>query len=85
MSVPVTTRLHPSVVEALDRAIAAGLAPNRGAIVSEAVRSWLVEHSEEAIVASYRRRYGAEDPVHDKLVDQLAAFSISACLAVNGG
>ncbi len=84
MSVPVTTRLDPSVVEALDRAVAAGLAPNRGSIVSAAVRAWLGEHSEEAIVASYRRRYADSDPAHDELVGQLAAFSIAACLAVNG-
>jgi Arc/MetJ-type ribon-helix-helix transcriptional regulator len=83
VSVPVTTRLDPSVVEALDRAVAAGLAPNRGSIVSAAVRSWLAEHSEEAIVASYRRRYADEDPVHDELMGQLAAFSVAACLAVN--
>lgn len=79
-----TTRLDPVVVEALDRAVAAGLGPNRGAIVSAAVRSWLVEHSEEAIVASYRRRYADDDPVHDELVGHLAAFSVAACLAVNG-
>lgn len=78
-----TTRLDPSVVEALDRAVAAGLAPNRGSIVSAAVRAWLAEHSEEAIVASYRRRYADADPVHDELVGQLAAFSVAACLAVD--
>lgn len=83
MSVPVTARLDPSVVEALDLAVAAGLAPNRGSIVSAAVRSWLVEHSEEAIVASYRRRYGDADPSHDDLVERIAVFSASACLGVN--
>lgn len=83
VSVPVTTRLEPAVVEALDRAVAAGLAPNRGSIVSAAVRAWLAEHSEDAIVASYRRRYADEDPDHNELVAQLAAFSIAACLAVN--
>jgi Arc/MetJ-type ribon-helix-helix transcriptional regulator len=82
--VPVTVRLDPSVVEALDRAVAAGLAPNRGTIVSAAVRSWLAEHSEAAIIASYRRRYADEDSAHDELAGQLAAFSVAACLAVNG-
>jgi len=75
--------LDPSVVEALDRAVAAGLAPNRGSIVSAAVRSWLADHGEEAIVASYRRRYAGEDPDHDEHVAQIAAFSVAACLAVN--
>lgn len=84
MSVPLTTRLDPSVVEALDRAVAAGLAPDRGSIVSAAVRSWLAEHSEDAIVASYRRRYADGDPAHDELVGELAAFAVAACLAVNG-
>lgn len=83
VSVPVTTRLDPLVVEALDRAVAAGLAPNRGSIVSAAVRAWLAEHSEQAIVASYRRRYAEKDPVHDEHVSQIAAFSVAACLAVN--
>jgi Arc/MetJ-type ribon-helix-helix transcriptional regulator len=83
VSVPVTTRLDPSIVEALDRVVAAGLAPNRGSIVSAAVRAWLAEHSEEAIVASYRRRYADQDPADDELVTQLAAFSVAACLAVN--
>jgi Arc/MetJ-type ribon-helix-helix transcriptional regulator len=82
--VPVTVRLDPSVVEALDRAVAAGLAPNRGSIVSAAVHAWLTKHSEEAIVASYRRRYTDADPAHDELAGQLAAFSVAACLAVNG-
>lgn len=83
MSVPVTTRLDASVVEALDLAVAAGLGPNRGSIVSAAVRAWLAEHSEEAIVASYRRRYADPDFAHDGLVGQLAAFSVAACLAAN--
>lgn len=37
MSIPVTARLDESVVEALDRAVEAGLAPNRGAVVTRAV------------------------------------------------
>lgn len=83
MSVPVTSRLDPSVVEALDLAVAAGLAPNRAAIVSAAVRAWLAQHGEEAIATSYRRRYKEPDPGHEELVDGLAAFSVAACLAVN--
>jgi len=54
MSTPVTARLDDETVAALDRAVEAGLAKNRGAVISVAVRSWLSEHSEEAIVASYR-------------------------------
>ena len=83
MSIPVTTRLDAAVVAALDRAVAAGLAPNRGAIVSAAVRAWLAQHSEEAIVASYRRRYEDVDAAHDDLVAELSAFSGAACLAVS--
>ena len=71
------------VVDALDRAVAAGLGANRGSIVAAAVRDWLAEHSEDAIAASYRRRYAAGDPVHDELVSELAAFSVAACLAAN--
>ena len=83
MSIPVTTRLDAAVVAALDSAVAAGLAPNRGAIVSAAVRAWLAQHSEEAIVASYRRRYEEVDAAHDGLVAKLSAFSVAACLAVS--
>lgn len=81
MSVPVTARLDESVVEALDRAVEAGMASNRGAIVARAVADWLDRHGEEAIVDSYRRRYAASDPAHDDLVEKLAAFSVAACLA----
>lgn len=83
MSVPVTTRLDPDTVAALDHAVAAGLAPNRGAIVSAAVRAWLAQHGEEAIVASYRRRYGQPDSPQDDLVAKLSAFSVAACLAAS--
>lgn len=83
MSVPVTTRLDADVVAALDQAVAAGLAPNRGAIVSEAIRTWLAQHSEEAIVASYRRRYQEVDAAQDDLVAKLSAFSVAACLAAS--
>lgn len=81
MSVPVTARLDESVVDALDRAVEAGIAPNRGAVVARAVAEWLGRHGEEAIVESYRRRYGEADPTHDELIDKLASFSVAACLA----
>ena len=83
MTTPVTTRLEEDVVEALDAAVAAGLAPNRGAVVSTAVHEWLAVHSEERIVDSYRRRYGTSDPGHDELISQLSSFSVAACLATN--
>lgn len=85
MSVPVTARLDEAVVEALDRAVAAGLAPNRGAVIVAAVRSWLAQHSESEIEASYRRRYVEPDPESDALIEQLSSFSIAACLADNAG
>ncbi len=81
MSIPVTARLDETVVEALDRAVQAGLAPNRGAVIARAVAEWLRRHGEDAIVESYARRYGTPDPGHDQLVEDLAAFSIAACLA----
>lgn len=82
VTTPVTTRLDEDIVEALDAAVAAGLAPNRGAVVSAAVREWLAQHGEETIVDSYRRRYGTSDPGSDELVRQLSTFSVAACLAV---
>ena len=81
MSIPVTARLDESVVEALDRAVGAGLAPNRGAVVARAVAEWLNRHGEDAIVESYRRRYAEPDPAHDELIEQIASFSVAACLA----
>lgn len=81
MSVPVTSRLDEPVVDALDRAVAAGLAPSRGALVASAVREWLDRHGEEAIAASYQRRYGQPDADHDALVAALSSFSVAACLA----
>lgn len=81
MSVPVTARLDQSVVEALDRAVDAGLAPNRGAVVARAVAEWLDRHGEDAIVESYRRRYAVSDPDHEQIIESLAAFSVAACLA----
>jgi len=83
MGVPLTTRLDPAVVEALDRAVAAGLAANRAAVISAAVREWLASHGEDAIAASYRRRYAEPDCGHDELIAQLASFSVAACLAAN--
>ncbi|MEO6120623.1 MAG: hypothetical protein ABIW46_03415 [Acidimicrobiales bacterium] len=80
MSVPVTARLDPAVVEAIDRAVAAGLARNRGAVVAASVRAWLAEHGEDAIAESYRRRYAELDPDHDELVAKLASHSLGACL-----
>ncbi len=81
MSTPVTARLDKSVVEAVDRAVDAGLAPNRAAVVARAVAEWLDRHGEEAIVESYRRRYGATQAGPDELIAKLAAFSVAACLA----
>ncbi len=83
MSIPVTTRLDETTVEALDQAVIAGLGPHRGAIISAAVRDWLARHSEEAITASYRHRYASPDPDQDDLVAKLGAFSAAACLAAN--
>jgi len=81
MSIPVTARLDESVVEALDRAVDAGLAPTRGAVIARAVGDWLSLHGEQAITESYLRRYGEVDTTHQVLIDDLAAFSIAACLA----
>jgi hypothetical protein len=69
------------VVEALDRAVAAGLAPNRGSIIAHAVGEWLDRHGEEAIVQSYQRRYGQPDAEHDAVVAALSSSSVAACLA----
>jgi Arc/MetJ-type ribon-helix-helix transcriptional regulator len=81
MSVPVTARLDESVVEALDRAVEAGVAPSRGAAVARAVAEWLTRHGEDAIIESYRRRYAEPNQAHDDLIEKLAAFSLAACLA----
>ena len=83
MSIPVTARLDPEVVDALDRAVQAGLAPTRGAVVAAAVREWLQNHGEAAIVESYRHRYGRSDDDHEELVERLASFSVAACLAAD--
>lgn len=85
MTIPITTRLDPATVEALDRAIEAGIGSTRAAIIAEAVREWLELHGEEAIAASYRRRYASPD-VHDAdLLARLSSFSVAACLAANKG
>jgi Arc/MetJ-type ribon-helix-helix transcriptional regulator len=84
VSIPVTARLDDAVVEALDRAVAAGLAPTRGSLVANAVREWLDRHGEEAIAASYQRRYAHPDADHDALVAALSSFSVAACLANAG-
>lgn len=83
MTIPVTTRLDQKTVEALDKAVAAGLASNRSAIVSEAVSDWLAQHGEDAIVNSYRHRYQTPDHDHDELMSKIGAFSASACLAAD--
>jgi Arc/MetJ-type ribon-helix-helix transcriptional regulator len=83
MSIPVTARLDPEIVEALDRAVEAGIAPTRGAAIVAAVRDWLQHHGEDAIIESYRRRYAEADDDHDQLVARLASFSVAACLAAS--
>ena len=83
MSTPVTARFDPEVVDALDRAVEAGIGATRAAIVVAAVREWLGNHGEDAIVDSYRRRYAEPDAEHDRLVADLASFSVAACLAVS--
>lgn len=81
MSVPVTVRFDDEAVDALDRAVAAGLAPNRNSLIANAVGAWLAHHIEEAIAASYEPRYTEPDEVHDALVVDLARFSMATCLA----
>jgi len=83
MSVPVTARFDDETVDALDRAVAAGLAQNRASLITNAVGAWLAHHSEEAITASYRRRYAEPDAEHEALVADLAHFSAATCLADN--
>jgi Arc/MetJ-type ribon-helix-helix transcriptional regulator len=75
MSVPITTRLDEGTVDALDQAVRAGAGPSRAAVVAQAVQEWLARHSEDAIVASYRRAYVEADPDHDELVARLGAYS----------
>jgi len=80
VSVPITTRLDEQAVEALDRAVAAGIATTRAALVAAAVSEWLSRHAEEAIVESYRRRYGHPDAAEAGLVARIGAFSAGTCL-----
>ena len=80
MSVPITARLDEQAVEALDRAVAAGLAATRAGLVATAVGEWLHRHGEEAIVESYRRRYELTDAAEADLVARVGAFSAAACL-----
>ena len=82
MSVPVTARLDPEVVDALDRAVHAGIAPTRGAVIVAAVREWLQNHGEDAIAESYQRRYADPDTEHDQLITHLASFSVAAVSGV---
>jgi Arc/MetJ-type ribon-helix-helix transcriptional regulator len=77
MSVPITARLDEETVEALDRAVRAGAAPTRAAVVAQAVEEWLSRHSEEAIEDSYRRAYAEADPEHDELVARIGGYSAS--------
>lgn len=81
VGVPVTSRLDPALLDALDRAVAAGLAPTRAAAIARAVAEWVERHDEEAIVESYRRRYAEPDPAHDALVEALSSYSASVILA----
>jgi len=83
MSIPVTTRLDESVVTAVDSAVAAGLAPNRGSVISAAVNEWLARHSEDSIARSYRTRYHDPDPQNDEIVAAISRFAAAACLAHN--
>jgi hypothetical protein len=77
--------LDSAVVDALDAAVRAGMAPTRGALVAEAVREWLAYHGEDAVAESYRRRYATSDEGHDHLVATIGAFSAAACLAADHG
>lgn len=83
MSVPVTSRLDEGVVRALDQAVAAGVADSRSGAIAQAVAEWLDRHGEEAIVASYRRRYATPDPEHDALIEGMLRSSVAA--AINDG
>jgi Arc/MetJ-type ribon-helix-helix transcriptional regulator len=80
MSVPLTTRLSEETIASLDKLVAAGRAPSKGAIVAEAVRLWLDRHDEDAIAASYRRAYADPDAEREALLDALADAS-AECLA----
>ncbi|KJF15493.1 hypothetical protein AXFE_36660 [Acidithrix ferrooxidans] len=83
MSQPITARLDEDVVQAIDNAVACGVAPNRGAIISRAVREWLSHHSEEAIKDSYRKRYEAIDPDEQELIAKLGISSATIAIESN--
>lgn len=83
MSQPVTARLDEDVVQAIDNAVASGVAPNRGAIISRAVREWLSHHSEEAIKDSYRKRYEALDSDEQELIAKLGTASATISIDSN--
>jgi Arc/MetJ-type ribon-helix-helix transcriptional regulator len=78
VTVPVTSRLDEDIVRALDQAVAAGVAESRSGAIVQAVAEWLDRHGEEAIVASYRKRYATPDPEHDALVAAMLRSSIEA-------
>jgi hypothetical protein len=84
VSVPITSRLDEATVQALDDAVAAGVAPTRAALIAAAVAEWLERHDEEAILESYRRAYAEPDPEHDALMDAFAVASFEAILADEG-
>ena len=83
MSQPITARLDEDVVQAIDNAVACGVAPNRGAIISRAVKEWLSHHSEEAIKDSYRKRYEAIDPDEQELIAKLGISSATIVVESN--
>ena len=45
------------------------------------LKEGVTDESEEAIVASYARRYEHLDETEEQLLDALAQFSMTACLA----
>ena len=81
---PVTCRLDEEDVAKLDEAVIAGLAPNRAALVSQAVAEWLDSHDEELIAESYRRAYAEPDPEHDKVMDGFLQLSVEAIFGAEG-
>lgn len=81
MSLPITARLGESTVNALDRAVEAGLAETRSGAVMAAVTEWLDRHGEEAVIDSYRRGYSSANPEQEDLIAKIATFSIAARLA----
>ena len=84
MSVPVTARLDEETVDAIDAAVAAGVAPTRAAAVTEAVKRWLDVHGEAEIRRSYERAYATPDPQHDDLVASISAAAAGEILSNPG-